>query len=66
MITMDFDIFLQAIGHMAVCLFFTGLIIGWVIFTERMIKNRLTSLFVAFLPIITVLTILKYHMIASS
>ena len=63
---MDFGILLHAIGFISVYLFFIGLIVGWVIFTERMIKNRLTYLFVTFLPIITVITILKYHMIAGS
>ena len=66
MITMDFGILLQAIGHMAICLFLTGLLAGWVIFVDRMIENRLTCFFVAILPVLTIFTILEYHMLATS
>ena len=63
---MDFGILLQAIGHVAVVLFFTGLFVGWIVFVVEMIKNRVLQGIIGLLPLITVLTILKYHMLANS
>ncbi len=63
---MDFGILLQAIGSMALILFFTGLFVGWVVFVVEMIKNRVLQGIIALLPLITVLTILQYHTLANS
>ena len=63
---MDFGILLQAIGHMAVVLFFTGFVVGWIIFVMEMIKNQVLQGIIMFLPVITFLTILQYHMLANS
>ncbi len=63
---MDFGILLQAIGCVAVALFFTGLFVGWVVFVVEMIENRVLQGIIGLLPLITVLTILKYHMLANS
>ena len=60
---MDFGILLQAIGHVAVVLFFTCLFVGWIFFVMEMIKNRVLQGIIGLLPILTILTILKYHMI---
>ena len=60
---MDFAILLQAIAYMAVCLFLTGLIVGWIVFVMEMIKNHVLQGIIGLLPILTILTILKYHMI---
>jgi len=63
---MDFGILLQAIGHVAVVLFFTGLVVGWIFFVIEMIKNQVLQGIIMFLPVITFLTILQYHMLANS
>ena len=63
---MDFGILLQAIGQVAVVLFFTGLVVGWIFFVMEMIKNQVLQGIIMFLPLITFLTILQYHMLANS
>ena len=63
---MDFGILLQAIGHVAVVLFFTGLVVGWIFFVMEMIKNPVLQGIIGFLPLITFLIIMQYRMIASS
>ena len=63
---MDFGILLQAIGHMEVVLFFTGLAVGWIFFVMEMIKNQVLQGIIMFLPLITFLTIMQYHMLANS
>ena len=63
---MDFGILLQAIGHVGTAVFLTCLIAGWIYFALEMIQNRVSALIIGILPVITVLTILKYHAIASS
>lgn len=63
---MDFGIFLQAIWYVAVLLFFVGLFLGWVVLVAEMIENHVLIVIISFLPILTFLTILKYHMIANS
>jgi hypothetical protein len=63
---MDFGILLQAISFMAVLLFFIGLFAGWVVLVVEMIENHVLVLIISFLPILTFLIILKYHMIANS
>ena len=60
---MDFGILLQAIGHVAVALFFVGLILGWIVFVSEMIENHVLVVIISYLPILTFLTILQYHMI---
>ncbi len=63
---MDFGILLHAIGHVAVVLFFTGLVVGWIFFVMEMIKNQVLQGIIMFLPLITFLTIMQYHMLANS
>ncbi len=63
---MDFGILLQAIGYVAVVLFFTGLVLGWIFFVMEMIKNQVLQGIIMFLPLITFLTIMQYHMLANS
>jgi len=63
---MDFGILLQAISFMAVLLFFVGLFAGWVVLVVEMIENHVLVVIISFLPILTFLIILIYHMIASS
>jgi len=63
---MDFGILLQAISFMAVVLFFVGLILGWIVFVAEMIENHVLVVIISYLPILTFLTILKYHMLANS
>jgi len=63
---MDFGILLQAISYVAVVLFFTGLVVGWIFFVMEMIKNQVLQGIIMFLPLITFLTILQYHMLANS
>ncbi len=63
---MDFGILLQAIGYVAVVLFFTGLVVGWIFFVMEMIKNQVLQGIIMFLPLITFLTIMQYHMLANS
>jgi hypothetical protein len=63
---MDFGILLQAIGYVAVLLFFVGLFFGWVVLVSEMIENHVLIVIISFLPILTFLIILKYHMIANS
>ena len=60
---MDFEILLQSIVYVAVYLFLTGLIVGWIVFVTQMIKNHALQGIIGLLPIITVLIILKYHVI---
>ena len=63
---MDFGILLQAIGFMAVLLFFVGLFVGWVVLVAEMIENHVLVVIISYLPILTFLIILIYHMIANS
>jgi hypothetical protein len=63
---MDFGILLQAIGYVAVALFFTGLVVGWIILVMEMIKNHVLQGIIGLLPLITFLTIMQYHILANS
>lgn len=63
---MDFGILLQAISFMAVLLFFVGLFAGWVVLVAEMIENHVLVVIISYLPILTFLIILIYHMIANS
>ena len=63
---MDFGILLQAIGHVAVVLIISGLVVGWIFFVMEMIKNLVLQGIIMFLPLITFLTIMQYHMLANS
>ena len=63
---MDFGILLHAIGYMAVCLFLTGILVGWIIFVIEKIKNPVLQGIIGLLPLITFLTILIYHRLANS
>ena len=46
--------------------FFTGLVVGWIIFVMEMIKNPVLQGIIGFLPLITFLIIMQYHMLANS
>jgi len=63
---MDFGILLQAIGHVAIVLFFVGLFAGWVVLVVEMIENHVLVVIISFLPILTFVIILQYHMLANS
>ena len=63
---MDFGILLQAISFMAVLLFFVGLFAGWVVLVVEMIENHVLVVIISFLPILTFVIILQYHMLANS
>jgi hypothetical protein len=63
---MDFGILLQAISYVAVALVFTCLLFGWIVFVVEMIENLVLQGIIGLLPVITLLTILIYHIIANS
>ena len=63
---MNFALLLEVIGQVAISLFLTGLFVGWIVFVIETIKNRVLQGIIGLLPLITVLTILKYHMLANS
>lgn len=67
---MDFGILLQAIGCVGIFMLLLGLLlgllIGWITFVVEMIENRVLQGMIILLPVIVVLIILFYHMIATS
>tara|TARA_R110001606_G_C15261400_1_gene638481 strand:+ start:329 stop:526 length:198 start_codon:yes stop_codon:yes gene_type:complete len=57
---MDFGVLFIAIGIVAMILSICGILIGWVSFVDRMIKNTVLNMCVCLLPVITFGVILFY------
>ena len=62
---MDFGILLQAIGFVAIIVVICSALMGWVFLVDKMIKNRLTNLFVSALPVLSFGVYMFYHTIAT-
>ena len=62
---MDFGILLKAIGAMALIVATCGILMGWVDLVDRMIKNRVTNLFISGLPVLSFGVYMFYHTIAA-
>ena len=63
---MDFAVLLETIRFMSAVLFTAGLVTAWVGFSVITIKNHVLSMIIAILPVVTLLSIMKYHMLANS
>jgi len=63
---MDFSVLLETIRYMITVLFTAGLITAWCGFAVITIKNHVLSMIIAILPVVTLLSIMKYHMLVNS